>query len=169
MRPGMRVLELGCGTGGITRLLLDRGASVTAVDGSRQMLARARWRAPQATFIHARLEKLDVEGTFDRVLFAFVLHELTADDRKLALAAAREKLAPDGLLGILDHAVPHTRGLATAWRSFLLRMEPPTVADCIKTGYEAELATAGFELVGRHALAGGTAQFLLAKPHHQIG
>ncbi|MBI1915267.1 MAG: class I SAM-dependent methyltransferase [Planctomycetes bacterium] len=42
----MRVLELGCGTGGITRLLLERGVAVTAVDGSERMLARARRRAP---------------------------------------------------------------------------------------------------------------------------
>ena len=93
IRSGMRVLELGCGTGGITRLLVERGAQVTAVDGAPRMLAKARRRAPQAEFHLGRLESFHTEQQFDRVLFAFVLHELTALDRRLALASATRRCA----------------------------------------------------------------------------
>src|SRR5690242_15239305 len=55
VRPGMRVLELGCGTGALTRKLLARGAQVTAVDWSGPMLQRARRRAPAATFEEAEI------------------------------------------------------------------------------------------------------------------
>ncbi len=162
--PGTRVLELGCGTGGITRRLLARGANVTAVDGSSQMLARAQRRAGGANFQHARLEAFQGAGPFDLVLFAFVLHELTPADRQAALISARTALAPGGTLSILDHAVPRTRGLARAWRTFLMRLEPPTVADCLQDGYQRDLDATDLQVVERHALARGTAQCILARP-----
>src|SRR5947209_6665818 len=48
IRPGSKVLELGCGTGALTAKLVRRGASVTAVDLSESMLRRARRRPPSS-------------------------------------------------------------------------------------------------------------------------
>jgi ubiquinone/menaquinone biosynthesis C-methylase UbiE len=164
VRSGMRVLELGCGTGGITRLLVERGAQVTAVDGAPRMLAKARLRAPQAEFHPGRVEAFHTERQFDRVLFAFVLHELTASDRRHALAAATQALAPGGAVVILDHGLPASPGLARAWRWLLDRFEPPTVDDCIRQGYDRELVEQGLRVEARHSLAGGTAQLLVCRP-----
>ena len=164
LQPGMRVLEPGCGTGGITRLLLARGAQVTAVDGSAPMLARARSRAPQATFLQQRLEALTVPAaSFERVLFAFVLHELPPSARAAALAHACAALAPGGELFVLDHAVPAEAGFGALWRGFLLRLEPPSVADIITRGVDAELAATGLEVHECVPLAGGTARLWLAR------
>ena len=162
VRPGMRVLELGCGTGGITRMLLARGAHLTSIDGSKQMLARAQRRAPGARFEQQQLESLEIRGEFDLVLFAFVLHELPRELRGRALAAAVNALSPTGRVVTLDHAVPRTGVLARAWRAFLLRLEPPTVADCIEQGYGAELEAVGMRVFERHDLAQGTAEITLA-------
>ena len=41
---GRRVLDLGCGTGRHTLALVAAGASVSALDGSSEMLARARFK-----------------------------------------------------------------------------------------------------------------------------
>jgi ubiquinone/menaquinone biosynthesis C-methylase UbiE len=163
LQPRMRVLELGCGTGGITRLLLARGVEVTAVDGSQRMLARAKQRAPAATYIHSKLEAFTTSEKFDRVLFAFVLHEFAAADCQQVMAAALDTLRPDGLLAILDHAVPAKRGLARAWRSFLMKLEPPTVVHCIEHGYDSQLTALGVSIVARHELAGGTARLILGR------
>lgn len=46
---GQRVLELGCGSGRDARLMASLGASVTAVDGSAEMLELAREKARQQT------------------------------------------------------------------------------------------------------------------------
>jgi SAM-dependent methyltransferase len=86
--PGTRVLELGCGTGSMTELLVARGADVVAVDGSARMIARARTKAPAAQFEHSRLEDYRTDRKFDQVLFAFVLHEQSASNRKEMLSAA---------------------------------------------------------------------------------
>ena len=51
VRPGHRVLELGCGTGQVTASLVAAGASVVAVDALPAMLEAARRRAPGATFV----------------------------------------------------------------------------------------------------------------------
>jgi SAM-dependent methyltransferase len=73
---GKTVLELGCGSGAVTRLLARRGAAVTGVDAAETMLRRAHMRAPDAKFVRARLEALPELGMFDVVLCCFVLHEL---------------------------------------------------------------------------------------------
>jgi trans-aconitate methyltransferase len=112
------VLELGCGTGSMTELLLARGADVVAVDGSAKMIARARIKAPAAQYERSRLEHYTTDRKFDQVLFAFVLHELSASDRKEVLSAATGFLAPGGCIAVVDHAVPKTGSLfARAWRS----------------------------------------------------
>lgn len=160
--PGQSVLELGCGTGGITRLLLKRGARVTAVDGSATMLARARRRAPDASYVQNRLETLVPAGTFDIVLLAFVLHELPRKLREHAIDAAAASLARNGKIAVLDHAVPRTGSFAKLWRSLLLRLEPPSVVDCIERGYAGELAGAGLTVLAQHAVAGGTAALTIA-------
>jgi ubiquinone/menaquinone biosynthesis C-methylase UbiE len=169
LRPGLRVLELGCGTGGITRLLLKRGVAVIGVDGSEQMLARAQKRAPEAQFFCSRLEEFEPTGSFDRVFLAFVLHELSAPDRQAALAAARRAVTPDGVVAVLDWAAPRNRKwLSRAWRWFLRKLEPPTVVDCLERGFEAELVSHDLQIVGRYSLAVGTAQLILGRPAKQF-
>ena len=47
---GGRIVEIGCGSGILARRLIDAGYKVTAIDRSRDMIALARARAPEATF-----------------------------------------------------------------------------------------------------------------------
>ncbi|MGZ4186806.1 MAG: class I SAM-dependent methyltransferase [Solirubrobacteraceae bacterium] len=57
--PGAAVLEIGCGTGQLTRSLLARGLRVTAVEPGKQLIARARNQlrdVREVQFINARLE-----------------------------------------------------------------------------------------------------------------
>ena len=167
---GTRVLELGCGTGGVTQLMLHRGASVHAVDGSARMLERARDVAPGAEFEQMQLEELEVHGSYDTVLLAFVLHELGPAARAEVLEKSLAVLAPNGRLAILDHAVPESGLAARVWRRLLLAIEPPTVRDCIERGFEAEIGAAGGRIEARHSLAKGTAALILAtatdRPRH---
>lgn len=49
-RPDERILDLGCGTGELTAAIAGRGATVTGVDSSTEMVAKAAERFPQLRF-----------------------------------------------------------------------------------------------------------------------
>ncbi|MET0385915.1 MAG: methyltransferase domain-containing protein [Polyangiales bacterium] len=101
------VLELGAGTGRVTLALLRAGASVTAVDRSEAMLARARERVvrlPQTqrerlTLRAGDLRQLRLRETFPLVIapFNLLMHMYNPRDIAAALACVREHLAPRGL------------------------------------------------------------------------
>ena len=86
LAPG-RVLDIGCGTGYLTRLL--RG-SVVAVDQSEEMLALARRRVPRAEFVRADVPPLPfADGAFDLAFSSGVYsHVETAAERAAFLAEA---------------------------------------------------------------------------------
>lgn len=82
IRPGGSVLELGCGTGRITRQLLRLGFRVTAVDESAEMLAHVEG----AETLCARIEELELARRFDAVVLASNLINSDPETRRAFLA-----------------------------------------------------------------------------------
>lgn len=112
-----RVLELGCGTGGLTAELVERGARVTALDQDPAMLDRARARlADRAEFVECTASEIDRFGEtcFDAVAASLVLSEMSASERSYVLRAAAATLRPGGVLAIADEVVP-----ARGWQRVL--------------------------------------------------
>ena len=101
---GSSVIELGCGVGRITRELLARGYRVTAVDNSPDMLVHV---PSQASKICADIEALVLEATFDAVILASCLVNVSDDAIRAAqLAKCRDLLKPGGRL-ILERYDPN--------------------------------------------------------------
>jgi SAM-dependent methyltransferase len=96
LSPHCTILELGCGTGRLTRRLLEAGHAVVAVDNSEEML---RHVPDAATTVCSDIEALNLARTFDVVLYASNLIN-TADDsmRRAQLDTCRRHLAPGGKL-----------------------------------------------------------------------
>src|SRR3954463_4260802 len=61
-RPGERIVDLGCGTGGLTAQIAVAGADVLGIDASDAMIARARELYPQLRFEVAKGEDFAVES-----------------------------------------------------------------------------------------------------------
>ncbi|MCW5806509.1 MAG: methyltransferase domain-containing protein [Deltaproteobacteria bacterium] len=164
--PATRVLELGCGSGGVTCRLVGLGASVTAVDWSGPMLEKAARRAPAARFERSELTAYTPSppASFDLVLFCFVLHELDHEARAAALGVAARALSPGGRVAIVDHALPRRGLVARALSRFVHGFEPPSSRAWLRDG-EAEqvLRDAGFEPGPRLLLASGLAFALEAR------
>lgn len=165
IRPGQRVLELGCGTGLMTEHLLARGAQVTSVDRSEPMLSRARKRAPAATFITSDVLTFEPPASYDRVILSYILHELDAPARATALALARRALAPGGLVGIVDFDDSARQPVRTLIDLYLRVAEPPSAREWAKGGFAHELHAAGLRVVSSSAVGWGTARVGLAAPN----
>jgi SAM-dependent methyltransferase len=95
--PCKRVLEIGCGTGLITRHLEERGYQVTAIDSSGEMLQKARARCAGTSFIEADAFTLGKEtySRNDAIIAVNVLHLCENVDVIIAkiIAALRENKA----------------------------------------------------------------------------
>jgi SAM-dependent methyltransferase len=108
-RRGGVVLELGCGSGSLTRHLLGAGHRVIATDGSPAMLARARARLPEAD-----LRRLVLPGdrlpAVDAVVGVGHVLNYLGDEESVtrAVAAIADALRPGGVLAIdvIDIAWP---------------------------------------------------------------
>jgi ubiquinone/menaquinone biosynthesis C-methylase UbiE len=95
---GMNVLELGCGTGYLTRELACTGASITAIDISPDLLAAARRECNAANIRFEIQNAYDLtfpDASFDSVVGSSVLHHLEID---AALAQVYRVLRPGGTI-----------------------------------------------------------------------
>jgi ubiquinone/menaquinone biosynthesis C-methylase UbiE len=100
---GIRILDVGCGSGGLARLLVEEGAEVTGVDPNPQALAAARMLAPAARFEEASAEALPFEdAAFDVVLVVNALHHVPLDAMDRAVAEAARVARPGGWLIVLE-------------------------------------------------------------------
>lgn len=102
--PGRsRVLEVGCGAGRLARAIAARGATVTAIDASHEMIRLARSRtAPDARidFVLADFLTWGVElESYDCVVSVATLHHLPAEP---TLERMKGCLIPGGVLVIHD-------------------------------------------------------------------
>jgi trans-aconitate methyltransferase len=73
-RPGERILDLGCGTGQLTRAIADAGARVVGIDSSPGMVEAARAQYPDLEFVEADARSFSFPYTFDAVFSNAVLH-----------------------------------------------------------------------------------------------
>lgn len=93
-----RAVDLGCGPGNSTELVLRRfpGAAVMGVDNSPEMIAAARMRLPGVVFETADIAVWDGPGPFDLIFANASLQWLPDHDRLLPRLAGL--LAPEGAL-----------------------------------------------------------------------
>ncbi|MHA1565894.1 MAG: corrinoid protein-associated methyltransferase CpaM [Alphaproteobacteria bacterium] len=126
VRPGLRALDLGTGTGELALRCAEQGAEVIGIDVSGAMLAVAeakRKQHPQGgqiRFIEASVAEMDMalaDESFDVVTASLVFSELSEDEQKYALRQIRRLLVADGLLVIADETRP--QGL---WRLILYHL-----------------------------------------------
>ncbi len=71
IKPGEQVVDLGCGPGDIAAELEARGAVVTGIDSSPELLTVASRRAPAARFEQQDLSKLALLSRFDGLWCSF--------------------------------------------------------------------------------------------------
>ncbi len=149
---GLRWLDVGCGTGAFSQLVLDRCSpqSVTGVDPAPAQVEHARRQSPDADFRVADAMDLPfADGEFDIVASALVINFIP--DRAKALAEMHRVLRPGGIVAAyVWHRAPTAndapfapieRGLESIGANVL---RPPMRPESTPQGATAALQNAGF-------------------------
>lgn len=115
--PGKRILDIGCGTGGVSIACAERGAAVVGIDVNTGMLEVARSK-PLPIGLGGSVEWLDLgaveiedrfgEATFDAVVSCLCFSELAPQEQTYVLKVVRSRLKPGGMLVIADEVLPTT-------------------------------------------------------------
>ncbi|MBX2864782.1 MAG: methyltransferase domain-containing protein [Leptolyngbyaceae cyanobacterium MAG.088] len=74
VKPGDRILDLGCGTGELTHALAETGAIVSGIDADADMIAVAQQQYPQLSFGVADARTFTLEQAVDGIFSNAVLH-----------------------------------------------------------------------------------------------
>ena len=111
-KPGVRLLDIACGTGVASQAAATFGARVTGVDFSPAMLAMARSLHPRIRFEVGDAERLPfADARFDAIISNFGLHHVEHPER--AVTEARRVLVTGGTFAFTVWAAPQEN---TAWR-----------------------------------------------------
>jgi demethylmenaquinone methyltransferase/2-methoxy-6-polyprenyl-1,4-benzoquinol methylase len=117
-RPGLRVLDLACGTGDIAFALAARGAHVVALDITHRMLQLARRKRDGPLFVTGDMLALPFgDEAFDIVTTGYGLRNVP--DISSAISEARRVLQPGGTFLSLDFNRPANAVVRGAYLSYL--------------------------------------------------
>jgi SAM-dependent methyltransferase len=100
---GMRIIDIGCGEGQLTRALAKLGAHVTGYDPFIAGTEAVAHGAGSYRLARASADAIpEPDGAADLVLFVFSLHHVPAAKLEGALAEARRVLRPSGRLYVAE-------------------------------------------------------------------
>lgn len=154
LRPGHRVLDVGCGTATLTILLKQAcaEAEVTGLDGDVKVLDLARTKIEAAVLDIALKQGLGSEApfppaSFDRIVSSLVFHHLTTEEKRRTLKRVRELLKSGGEVHIADWGKAQNPAMRVAFLAIQLLDGFSTTTDNVRGLLPTLMTDAGFRAV----------------------
>lgn len=126
---GCSILELGCGTGRLSRLLIDCNHNVTGIDLSQPMLLQAQKRLPRLNVARMDIRDLHFNCIFEAIVAPYNVLNLLAnqDDIHRCLQASRKLLDAKGVMLVEIATIQPDSELAKKSKSFQFQIFDSTI------------------------------------------
>jgi ubiquinone/menaquinone biosynthesis C-methylase UbiE len=162
--PDTQILDLCCGSGQTTQVLVERSHHVTGLDASPLALRRAQRNVPQATYVEAWAEHMPLpDKHFDLVHTSAAMHEMDPEQLQQIFAEVYRVLKPGGYFALVDFHQPTNPLMMPGIALFFWLFETETAWQLLATDLVEKLQSAGFASVARTLYAGGSLQVIQAQ------
>ena len=164
LQSDTQILDLCCGSGQVTRFLVNFSENVTGLDASPLSIQRCQKNVPNATYVKAFAEDMPfADNLFDVVHTSAALHEMQPEQLQKIIAEVYRVLKPGGVLTLVDFHSPTNTIFWPGLAVFFWLFETQTAWELLKTDLPGLLTDYGFD-VGKPSLyAGGSLQVIQGK------
>ena len=158
------ILDLCCGSGQVTRFLVNLSENVTGLDASSLSLQRAKKNVTNATYVEAFAEDMPfADNSFDVVHTSAALHEMQPEQLRKIIAEVYRVLKPGGVFTLVDFHTPTNPIFWTGLAVFFWLFETETAFELLKTDLPGLLRDFGFDVQSPSLYAGGSLQVIQGK------
>jgi ubiquinone/menaquinone biosynthesis C-methylase UbiE len=156
IEPHAKILDLCCGSGQVTGILLEYSDDVTGLDVSPLSLSRCRRNVPQAKYVEALAEEMPfAEGEFDLVHTSAAMHEMTRSQLEQIFAQVYRVLKPGGVFTMVDFHQPTNPLFIPGLAVFFWLFETESAWQLIDIDLVEMLRDVGFKINSDPVLYGG--------------
>jgi demethylmenaquinone methyltransferase/2-methoxy-6-polyprenyl-1,4-benzoquinol methylase len=143
-KPEGDVLELACGTGIWTELLVKYASSITAVDAAPEVLVinQSRTKSSKVRYIQADLFEWQPDKEYDAVLFSFWLSHVPPEHFDAFWTSVDQALKPEGRVFFIDSQFEST---STAEDHLLKEKDSNSVTRKLNDGREFQIVKVFYE------------------------
>jgi len=118
-QPGERILDLGCGTGYLANLIAEKGAQVTGIDSSAEMITKAKEAYPALDFRVQSATEFYFDQSFDAIFSNAVLHWVL--EKEKAIDCMYRNLKRNGRLVLEMGGRKNVEAIVTALQNSLTK------------------------------------------------
>lgn len=159
-----KVLDLCCGSGQATQVLVQHSNQVTGLDASPLSIRRARHNVPQAEYVEAFAEAMPFsDNQFDLVHTSMALHEMKLEQRQQIVSEVYRVLNPGGYFALVDFHSPSNPIFWPGLSLFFALFETETAWQLLQIDLPSLLTQTGFQITHKALHAGGGLQVIQAQ------
>ena len=156
-----KILDLCCGSGQATQVLVQYSQNVVGLDASPLSLQRAKNNVPEAEYVQAFAEEMPfADNTFDLVHTSVAMHEMKPQQLRQIFQQVYRVLKPGGIFTLVDFHAPTNSLFWPGISIFMWLFETETAWELINTDLVDLLREFGFQELQQRLYAGGSLQVI---------